>query len=144
MNDPLITLVARLHAAGRDVETIARRVNRPRTWVENVLEETATKEEVTYVEREGQATDTGDEIWTDEQIRFHINRLTPKAFRAVEGVLDDPDASASAKLKASDMMWKYQAAMVDNTKVDDDKATNFMMTDEQMQLLLRMEKELGE
>lgn len=138
MSDPLIGLVIRLHKMGRSPEYIANRIAKTPGWVREVLREETARAYEAQVEEE-ELVDEGEEIWSGETKRIKQEFLVPKCFKVWNAILDDPDATYSAKLKAADSIMKYDINLVDNTKEDPEKVTNIVMTDEQMERFLRLE-----
>ena len=135
MNDPHVDLVAKLWKLGRSEVEISRRINKPLGWVNQVINDAETKEAAAKLEN---PVDDGTEIWSGDAKRFHQERLVPRCFYVWESILDDPEASHASKLKATEMIMKYDTSLVDNTKVDEDKITNIQISEEAVQRLIRL------
>jgi len=145
MTDPILELVATLHKMGRDVETIARRVNKPVAWVNQVLNEQDMKLRVAkFTDDDGEMVDDGTVLWNDEYKSYAVERLTPIAFKTLELVMRDGNASTSSRVKAAELLLKYQPSLKENTKVDEEKNTYIQFNSSDLETLQRLQDESRE
>ena len=142
MSDPILELVATLHKLGRPVAQIARRVNKPVGWVNKALNEHEFQLRVAQFEED--VVDDGTELWNEDSTNYAVERLTPVAFRTLEGIMRDEKASASSRVKASELLLKYQPKLKEVEKIDEERITHIQFRPEDVLLLERLQREKNE
>lgn len=143
MNDPTLDLVTTLFRLGRIPEEIARRINKPVGWVNQVINDKEMQERIGDDPVEP-LEDDGTEIWSGDAKRFHQERLVPLCFKVWEQTMNDPEASYASKLKAAESVMKYDMSLIDTTKGGEEKVTRIQFSDDQLALLARLQKEAKE
>lgn len=140
MNDPIASLVIRLYTLGRSPEHISKRVNKPLGWVREVLAHIPA-DVVVEAQEDQPVVDDGTEIWSEEWTQFAVERLTPVAFRTLEQVMRDPDASHAARVKAAELLLKFQPKLKENKEVDEEKITRLTLDDQTLRILQQISQE---
>lgn len=115
---------ARLLLKGNSPTEISGRLGKPLTAVDGLLKDPAVIARHKELLREKMGADLYDDetLFTDDQLNAAVDDLTKPALRAIREVLEDPKASAAAKVKAADMALGWQKVIAARTKqVDDDE-----------------------
>lgn len=140
MNDPIEALVIRLYRLGRTPAQISKRVAKNEAWVQQVIM-TIPPLEAIPEQDDNPIIDEETEIWSEEWINYAVERLTPKGFRVLEQVMDSPTASESSKLKAAELLFRYQPKMKEAAPVNEEKTTRVQLDAQTLRILEQIAKE---
>lgn len=140
MNDPIASLVIKLYTLGRSPTQISRRVNKPLGWVQEVIAQIPPEAEIA-TQQGMDAVDDGTEIWSEEWTQFAVERLTPVAFRTLEQVMVDPEASHASRVKAAELLLRFQPKLKENKEVDEEKITRLTLDEQTLRILQQISQE---
>ena len=140
MNDPIASLVIKLYTLGRSPGQISRRVNKPLGWVQEVIAQIPADAEI-ETQPGLHGVDDGTEIWSEEWTQFAVERLTPVAFRTLESVMVDPEASHASRVKAAELLLRFQPKLKENTQVEEEKITRLTLDEQTLRILQQISQE---
>lgn len=140
MNDPIASLVVRLYTLGRSPDQICKRVNKPMGWVQEVIAQIPA-DAVIEAQEDKPVVDDGTEIWNEEWTQFAVERLTPVAFRTLEQVMRDGNASHAARVKAAELLLRFQPKLKENKEVDEEKITRLTLDEQTLRILQQISQE---